>query len=51
MTSDAPSDITPLLDAAIAMHELFLTLKQAGFTEGQALYIVAQGIKPGLDNG
>jgi hypothetical protein len=51
MESDASSDMTPLLDAAISMHELFLTLTQAGFTEAQALYIVAQGIKPGLDNG
>ena len=35
-----------LLDAAIAMHEMYLTLVQAGFTEHQALYVVAVFLKP-----
>lgn len=33
---------TPALDAAIALHEIFITLLQAGFTEKQALFIVVE---------
>lgn len=29
-------------EAAIALHELFLSLQRAGFTEQQALYLVRQ---------
>lgn len=36
----------PLLDAAIALHEMYLTLIMAGFSETQALYIVAQTFRP-----
>ena len=32
---------TPMLDAAITMHEMFLTLVKAGFTERQALTIIS----------
>lgn len=35
----------PLLDAAITMHEMFTTLIEAGFTEQQALYMVAQMLR------
>lgn len=31
---------SPALEAAIALHEMFLTFVQAGFTEDQALKIV-----------
>lgn len=37
---------SPLLDACISMHELFATLVEAGFTENQALYVVAQCLRP-----
>ena len=36
----------PLINAAIALHEMFITLQAAGFTEAQALYIVAQTFRP-----
>ena len=38
--------ISPILDAAIALHELFLTLTAAGFNEYQALIIIGQYLKP-----
>lgn len=41
-----PEHPFPLMDAAIALHELFLTLQVAGFTEAQALFIVAQTFRP-----
>lgn len=43
----APQDpISELLHSALAMHEMFLTLVQGGFTEYQALVMIAQMIKP-----
>lgn len=41
--------ISELLHSALAMHEMFLTLKEAGFTEYQALVMIAQMIKGGTD--
>ena len=38
--------ISPILDAAIALHELFTTLVAAGFSEYQALVIVGTYLKP-----
>jgi hypothetical protein len=35
-------DTTPLADAAVAIHEMFLSYVAAGFTEQQALYLIAQ---------
>jgi len=35
-----PDFRTSLQMASVAMHEVFLTLLQAGFTEGQALRLV-----------
>lgn len=37
---------TPLMDAAVAVHELFATYVLAGFSTKEALYLVAQQIKP-----
>lgn len=31
-----------LTDSAVALHELFLTLQQAGFSEAHALYLAGQ---------
>lgn len=36
-----PMKLQSLLEAAIAMHEIYLSLIQAGFTEHQSLIIVA----------
>lgn len=33
--------ITPLSDVAVALHELFLSFVAAGFSENQALTLVA----------
>lgn len=42
-----PGDpIRPLLDAAVSMHELFISFVEAGFTEQQALFLVAQSLRP-----
>ena len=35
-----------VLEAAIAMHELFLSYQAAGFSENQALYLCAQAVRP-----
>ena len=45
MTDDAPI-IEPLLDAAISMNTMFINLRDAGFTEQQALYLVGQMLRP-----
>lgn len=36
---------SPILDAAIALHEMFLTLVKAGFNEDQALFLVADVLR------
>lgn len=36
---------TPLMDAAIAIHEMFITYMAAGFSRKVALYLVAEQIK------
>lgn len=44
--SDLPTDpLTELGQAAQQMHELYLTWIDAGFTESQALYLLAQVIR------
>jgi hypothetical protein len=43
---DLPAgDSTPLMDAAIAIHEMFVTYVGAGFNRKEALYLVAEQIK------
>lgn len=37
--------ISPILNAAIALHEMFTTFMEAGFTESQALALVADVLK------
>lgn len=37
---------SPLLEACVTMHEMYETLREAGFTESQALYITAQCLRP-----
>jgi hypothetical protein len=42
---DAPSDpITPLLESATQIHEMFLAWQKAGFTEAQAFELVRTAI-------
>lgn len=36
---------TPFLEAAMALHEMFITLLDAGFTEIQALYITSDMLR------
>jgi hypothetical protein len=43
MSSDHPLSIT---ESATAIHEIFLSLMNVGFTEPQALYLVAQMFRP-----
>lgn len=38
--------IGPLLDAAISIHEMYTSFVAAGFSEQQALYLVAQTLRP-----
>ena len=37
-------------ESAIAVHEYFTSLQEAGFTEAQALYLTAEVVKA-TDNG
>ena len=43
------SDPKPMsmAESAVAMHELFLSLVKAGFSEQQALYLVGQALRAG----
>lgn len=38
--------ISALLEAAISMHEMYVSFVAAGFTETQALTLVAQTLRP-----
>ena len=42
---EEPQPMSVLLTAAIAMHELFLNFKTAGFTEDQSLKLVSEIVK------
>lgn len=35
-----------LKEAAVALHELYTSLREAGFTEPQALYIITANQRP-----
>jgi len=37
---------TCLLEAAVAMHEMYVTYQAAGFTKDEALYLVGQAVRP-----
>lgn len=37
--------MSPILNAAVALHEMFTTFMQAGFTENQALILVADVLR------
>lgn len=41
-----PDELSPILEAAIGLHELFLVYMEAGFTERQALILVFESIRP-----
>lgn len=43
MSGDRPLSIA---ESATAIHEIFLSLMNVGFTEAQALYLVAQMFRP-----
>ena len=42
--SDPEDPITQLAAAAVSMHELYTSFVAAGFTEGQALFLVGQAL-------
>ena len=44
-----PANISTLLEAAVNLHEVFVTLMAGGFNEPQALYIVSQVLRPQKD--
>lgn len=46
-TPDASS--SPLREAGVAMHEMFLTLQQSGFSRAEALQLI-QGVLVGIVN-
>lgn len=45
MSGPEQSPIT-LDQSSVMLHEMFLSLQQAGFTEAQALHLVAQMLRP-----
>jgi hypothetical protein len=48
VTTPTPQDpITALVQAAASVHEMFLAYLAAGFTEQQALYLIAQVLAAG----
>lgn len=46
-----PGELSPILEAAVGVHELFLTYVAAGFTEYQAIILVVEMIRPRPDSG
>jgi len=53
MTDERPAEqegmlepFTCLLEAAVAMHEMYVTYQAAGFTKDEALYLVGQAVRP-----
>lgn len=38
--------VSPLLDAAITLHEMYVTFQKAGFSRTEALAIVIASVKP-----
>jgi hypothetical protein len=36
------NSFTPMIQMATALHEMFIALRNAGFTENQALYITSK---------
>jgi hypothetical protein len=45
MSQNLPTDpLTPFLSAGIGMYELFKAYREGGFTEDQALKLIAMGI-------
>lgn len=47
--ADSTSPTTPLEVAAISLHEMFTAYRKAGFTEDQAVKIVAQCVVYGAN--
>jgi hypothetical protein len=46
---DTEHGLSPLLDAAVQAHELFLSFIEAGFTEEQAIKLVIGLLKSGTE--
>lgn len=44
--NNTPEPLSALMEAAVSMHEMFLSLLAGGFTEAQALYLVSQVLRP-----
>ena len=49
MTGGPDDPMAGLTEAAVSIHELFVSLVEAGFTEAQALSLVAQMFRPSGD--
>ena len=45
MSEEPNTPITALWESALAMHEIFLTFMEAGFSESQALFMMVEMIK------
>ena len=44
MSEDQTSPMTPLMEGSIAVHETFVSYVKAGFTEAQAMQLMAAHI-------
>lgn len=42
MSSEQPFESSPMMLGAVAIHEMFMELQKAGFSESQALYLAGQ---------
>jgi hypothetical protein len=38
------NNVSPLREAAIQMHEMYIELKHAGFTRGEAIELIARTV-------
>lgn len=41
-------EISPLREAAVQLHEMYLELKRAGFSRGEAMELVAKTLASGM---
>lgn len=46
----ADGDITPMDEAAVAMHEVYLAFRRAGFTRTEALTVVTKLASDAMNN-
>lgn len=43
-------EMSPLREAAVQLHEMYLELKRAGFSRGEAMELVAKTLASGMAN-